>query len=263
MKRTTEPQASLRAPKKNNLKQVILFMAVMAFIASCGNKGKTKDGKTNDSTATDSGVVVNTYKTDSLLGEYIGGFGNSTIIVSVNYINGKNASGYDIIKGNRRNIKGTMEDKGGFFEFNLAEPGGDPFDGDFKFKIDTATLSLEGTWMPFDSSKVGSKKYKLTKRKFNHDDDIQGYVGTTWYLNDLSVQFKADKTGEAKGRWWNEKSETTEEIDIPFSWFEEKKAVNIEWGKNNIFLSSKMKFKHEKNQYEDMLVSGDYIMYRY
>lgn len=262
MKRTTELKASSRAPKKNNLRRVILIMAVLTFIVSCGNKGKTKDGgNTTDSSATDSGVVETNYKTDSLLGEYIGGFGNATIIISVNYINGKNASGYDIIKGNRRNIKGTVENRGSHFEFNLAEPGGDPYDGDFKFKIDTATRCLEGTWMPFDSSKVGSKKYKLNKRKFTHGD-VDGYVGT-WYLNDLTVEFKTDKTGEAKGRWWNEKSETTEEVEIPFSWFDENRVLAIEWGKNNIFLSSKMKFKHEKNQYEDMLVSGDYIMYRY
>lgn len=244
------------------MKRAILIITTLILIVSCGNKGKTKDSGNSDTTKTDSSVVTTNYKTDSLLGEYIGGFGNSTIIVSVNYINGKNASGYDIIKGNRRNIKGTVENKGGYFEFNLSEPGGDPFDGDFKFKIDTATLMLEGNWIPFDSSKVSSKRYKLNKRRFNHDDNIQGYVGT-WYLNDLSVEFKNDKTGMARGRWWNEKSETTEEVEIPFSWFEEKNAVSIEWGKNNIFLSAKMKFKHEKNQYEDMLVSGDYIMYRY
>jgi hypothetical protein len=241
------------------MKRAILIIAALAFIVSCGNKPKTKVEGSSDSTGT--GNVETNYKTDSLLGEYIGGFGNSTIIVSVNYINGKNASGYDIIKGNRRNIKGTIDNKGGYFEFNLAEPGGDPYDGDFKFKIDTATLTLEGTWAPFDSVKIKPKKYKLNKRKFNHEE-LTGYIGF-WYLNDLSVEFKADKTGEAKGHWWNEKSETSEEIDIPFSWFEDKKAVAIEWGKNNIFLSTKMKFKHEKNQYEDMLVSGDYIMYRY
>src|SRR5687767_5494413 len=104
------------------MKRIILIMAVLTFIVSCGNKGKTKDGNINDSTATNTGVVETNYKTDSLLGEYIGGFGNATIIVSVNYINGKNASGYDIIKGNRRNIKGTVENKGSYFEFNLAEP---------------------------------------------------------------------------------------------------------------------------------------------
>jgi len=51
--------------------------------------------------------------------------------------------------------------------------------------------------------------------------------------------------------------------NIPFSWFDEKKNVSIEWSKNNIFPSSKMKFKYEKNEYEEMLQSGIYIMYRY
>ncbi len=234
---------------------------LLAFLISCGNKGKQKDPSKNDSTNTESTTIETNYPTDSLKGEYIGGFGNSTIVISVNYINGKKSSGYSILKGNRRNITGEIANKGKFFEFVMAEPGGDPYDGTFTFTIDTTTKMLEGTWVPFDSVKVKSRKYKLTRRQYNHEE-MTGFVGY-WYLNDLSVQFKDDKTGLAKGFWWNEKSETSEQVEIPFSWFEEKKVVSIEWGKNNIFLSPKMKFKYEKNDYEEMLISGDYIMYRY
>ncbi len=241
----------------------VLFFAAVAFLVSCGNKSKQNNStnNTSDSTSSESTSIETDYKTDSLLGEYIGGFGNSTIIIAINYINGKNVSGYNILKGNRRNIKGEIENKGAYFQFTLNEPGGDPYDGTFHFSIDTNTRSLEGTWSPFDSVKVKPKRYKLAKRVFKHET-IQGYAGM-WYLNDLTVNFKKDKTGVAKGFWWNEKSASSEEVEIPFSWFEEKKAVSIEWGKNNIFLSSKMKFTHEKNQYEEMLQSGDYIMYRY
>jgi hypothetical protein len=239
----------------------VLFFAILAFMLSCGKQSKPTGPSTSDSTTTGSTTVESNYNPDSLIGEYIGGFGNSTIIVSVNYINGKNASGYNIIKGNRRNIKGQVTNKGASFEFNLAEPGGDPYDGDFKFSIDTATKTMEGIWTPFDSVKVKPKKYKLNKRKFNHED-VLGCIGF-WYLNDLSVEFKADKTGMAKGYWYNDKTDNTEDVEIPFSWFEEKKNVSIEWSRNNIFLSTKMKFKYEKNQYEEMLQSGDYIMYRY
>lgn len=244
------------------MKKILFVISITLLIISCGNKGKNNtSGNTGDSTATDTNVVTSTYKPDSLLGEYIGGFGNSTIVVSVNYINGSNASGYNIIKGNRRNIKGKVADKGAYYEFDLMEPGGDPFDGNFKFKIDTATRTLEGNWTPFDSTKVKPKSYKLIRRKFNHEA-VSGYVGF-WYLSDMKVEFKMDKSGVATGYWWNEKTEHSEDVEIPFSWFEEEKGVTIEWGKNNIFLSSKMKFKKQLNEYEDMLTSGDYVMYRY
>ncbi len=242
------------------MKQVF-FITAITLLISCGNKAKQKDPNPTDSTNTGSTTVESNYSTDSLTGEYIGGFGNSTIIVSITYINGNRASGYNILKGNRRNIKGEVLNKGAFFEFNLTEPGGEPTDGDFKFTIDTATKTMEGIWIPLDTIKLKSKKYKLTRRKYAHED-IKGFVGM-WYLNGLTVEFKADKTGLAEGLLWNEKTETDENVKIPFSWFEEKKSVSIEWSKNNIFLSPVMKFKYEKNEYEEMLQSGDYIMYRY
>ncbi len=247
--------------KIHDMKRILFICTTTLFIASCGNKGKSDPNTIPKDSTTTNNTVTSNYIPDSLLGEYIGGFGNSTIVVSVNYINGENASGYNIIKGNRRNIKGKAHNKGAYYEFDLHEPGGDPFDGNFKFKIDTATRTLKGTWHPFDSTKVKHKSYTLTKRKFNHDA-VNGYVGY-WYLSDLKVEFKSDKSGVAKGYWWNEKTESSEDVEIPFSWFEEKDGVAIEWGKNNIFLSSKMKFKRQVNEYEDMLQSGDYVMYRY
>jgi hypothetical protein len=240
----------------------VLYLAAIALLISCGNKSKQNDStNSTDSSNTNSNIIQSNYNPDSLKGEYIGGFGNNTIIIAINYINGKNASGYNILKGNRRNIKGDVENMGDHFKFNLSEPGGDPFDGIFHFNIDTTTLSLEGTWTPYDSVKIKPRKYKLNKRMFKHEDMV-GPIGM-WYLNDLTVQFKPDKTGEARGYWYNEKTATSEQVEIPFSWFDEKKAVSIEWGRNNIFLSSKMKFSYEKNEYEEMLQSGDYIMYRY
>lgn len=237
-----------------------LFFAALLLVVSCGKKGNTKDVTDQDSTNTTTGVESN-YPTDSLIGEYVGGFGNSTIIISVNYINGKKASGYNILKGNRRNIKGEISNAGKEFNFRLSEPGGDPYDGIFQFSIDTATRTLKGTWTPYDSVNVKSRKYALNRRKFAHEDKV-GAVGT-WYLNGLQVVFKEDKSGVANGFWWNEKSATDEQVEIPFSWFEEKSNVSIEWGQNNIFLSPKMKFKYVKNEYEEFLQSNDYIMYRY
>lgn len=233
----------------------------MVFLVACGGKSGQDQLKPNDSTST--GVNSNTtkYNPDSLLGDYIGGFGNNTIIINVNYINGKIASGYDVIKGNRRNIKGEVSDKGSYFEFLLSEPGGHENDGRFNFSIDTATRTMEGTWVPNDTTKLKIKQFKLSKRKYQHEE-IEGIIGF-WYLNDLSVEFRANKTGLAKGPWRNEDYEIVEDANIPFSWFDENKTISIEWSKNNIFPSSKMKFKYEKNMYEEMLQSGNYIMYRY
>lgn len=241
--------------------QRTFLIAAFAFLVSCGNKTKSDQIKPNDTTTITQNDQISNYNPDSLLGDYIGGFGRNTIIVTINYINGKMASGYDVIKGNRRNIKGKVANKGDLFEFELSEPGGDENDGKFKFTIDTATRTMEGTWVPNDTAKLKMKQFKLAKRK-PQNEQSEGIIGY-WFLNDLTIEFKANKTGFAKGPWRNEEYEILEEAHIPFSWFDEKNTVSIEWGKNNIFPSSKMKFKHEKNQYEEMLSSDGFIMYRY
>jgi hypothetical protein len=242
------------------MKQIGLMLAFLSVI-SCGGKSKPQKPGANDSIPTDTGTYSAPYSTDSLRGEYMGSFGKGTIIISVSYINGNHASGYNIVKGNRRNIKGSVTNKGSYFEFNLSEPGGEPTDGNFSFSIDTATKTLKGSWTPNDTTKVKPKDFELVKRTFDRNE-LAGFVGK-WYMNELSVEFKKDKSGLAEGYWYNEKTETSEEIKIPFSWFEEKKSVSIEWSKNPIFPSSTMKFKYEKNQYDEMLQSGNYTMYRY
>ena len=239
-----------------------LFLCILAItlLISCGNKAKSKDSTTPTDTTITTQVETN-YPTDSLKGEYIGIFGNSTIILVINLADGKKASGYDIVKGNRRNIHGDMMNKGACFQFNLFEPGGYPFDGSFNFTIDTTAMSLEGTWTAFDSTNIKSKKYKLIKRHPKHSER-EGCVGT-WHFNGLSVDFNVDQTGMAKGDWYDEKNQTDTQVEIPFSWFQAKTTVSIEWGKNNIFKSSKMKFKFETDEYEEMLQCDEFIMYRY
>lgn len=239
----------------------IIYPLLILLLISCGKKAPSGSETNTDSTDTQSNEVVTNYSTDSLKGEYIGGFGANTIVIAINYINGKNVSGYDIVRGLRRNIKGEVGNQGAYFYFNMKEPGGDPNDGIFRFNIDTISRNLEGTWVAFDSTKIKSRKYKLTRRLYKHQE-FEGLDGT-WFLNDLKVRFNKDNSGLAEGHWWNEKTEVTEDVEIPFTWIDKKESVLIEWAHNNIFLSSKMEFTREKTEFEDMLISGDYVMYRY
>ena len=84
----------------------------------------------------------------------------------------------------------------------------------------------------------------------------------TWYLRDLALKFKADGTGEAKGYWWDEKTETSDKVEIPFTWIEEKASLTIEWSKNKVFPESIMKFKYNKTGFEEFYEFKDYMMYR-
>lgn len=241
------------------MKKIAFVIVVVLSILSCGKKPSNVETPKSDSTEVK--TTPSTYPTDSLKGEYIGSFGNGTIIISINYINGDIASGYNIHKGNRRNIKGTLKPNRNYFDFELEEPGGDEYDGKFVFSIDTNTRILKGSWSPFDSTKVKTVNYTLNRRVVDHTKK-ETFDGI-WYLNNLEVNLKTDHSGVAKGTVFNEKTNSDEEVEIPLSWFEDKKGVRIEWGKNNIFLSSKMTFVYSTNDYEQILKSGDYEMYRY
>src|SRR6202012_500122 len=105
-----------------------------------------------------SGDVVRTGLPDSLagkaMGTYSGQFGKSLITVVINYISGSTVSGYDIHKGLRRNLNGTLQQKDGQLAIVLKEPGGNPYDGTFYLSLDTATDKITGKWIPTDPARA-------------------------------------------------------------------------------------------------------------
>src|SRR2546430_2015280 len=95
--------------------------------------------------------IITIYNYDTLEGAYVGNFGGSDIRIILTHVTGKHATGYNLHKGLRRNINGTMQQTGNTFTFVLNEPGDHPFDGKFSFTIDTITFILSGTWTPLNN----------------------------------------------------------------------------------------------------------------
>jgi len=237
-----------------------MIAGAVLLLSACGGKKNEPSVKPEDTVKTNSTELFRTkYDTEKFLGEYMGTFGKNTLILDINYVNGNNVSGYNIVKGNRRNIKGTLEDKGNAFSFRLEEPGSDKYDGVFEFTIDTATLTASGKWAPLDPAITEQKTYTLQKRS----DRGQPYEKTgTWYLDGFIVELKADGTGLAKGGYENKKGEW-KETEIRCTWLDTGKGITIEWAKNFAFKKSVMNFTLEKTEYEEIMTDGDYQMYRY
>lgn len=122
------------------------------------------------------------------------------ITIVLNYVSGRNVSGYNLHKGLRRNINGVLSENGNKFDFELKEPGDNPFDGNFRFSIDTSNFDLTGWWKPFDSTKTVSKQLAL-KRKQDSQEDYMNQLGI-WipasgtYAADTLLQFDAKGTCE-------------------------------------------------------------------
>jgi hypothetical protein len=107
------------------------------------------------------------------VGTYSGHYSKGLLTLAINYISGNIASGYDIHKGLRRNLNGSVEQKGGVLEFVLKEPGGNPYDGTFYLSLDTATDKISGKWIPSDASMAKGGPLELVRSTYEHAEITQ------------------------------------------------------------------------------------------
>src|SRR6202000_1755607 len=117
------------------------------------------------------------------LGSYTGHYSKGMLTVVLNYISGNIASGYDLHKGLRRNLNGSVEQKGNTLVFELKEPGGNPTDGTFYLTLDSVTEKITGKWTPADNSKLKGGPVELARRSEseqgnkNNIDEWEGDLG--------------------------------------------------------------------------------------
>jgi len=239
------------------------FLFAPAFLVSCGggDDKKTETEKT-DSVKTEKPVPA--FDSQKLIGEYMGEFGKSTIIISINYISGKNTSGYNIVRGNRRNIKGTVEAKDNFFHFKMDEPGNDAYDGKFDFSIDTTTLELAGSWKPYkEDEKITPKTYTLKPLEKTVDSTHEFLGDWFGYKNDTegTLTLKDDGSFTYKGYYYGEKENLENEFNIKGSWIRNDKKVTLEFDRNPYMTASKMICTYTKTEYGHALRYQDEDMF--
>jgi hypothetical protein len=236
-----------------------LLIVIFLFVTIACKQENSK----NTNTSADADTVVTNNKTapaqiitDSLTGKYRGEFGSTTIFLSLNYINLDNssASGYNIVKGNKRNIKGKVEAKDGILYFNLSEPGDDKHDGVFNFTLDPETLVIEGTWTPNDEKITSAKTLKLNKAKpTSPDDEIEGdwYFGyevienneRTDYCNGY-IKFKKDGTCMLELHKWDDTSDKEINEVVKGSWEKQNNVLTLYTGKSKILKKNKYTLKY-------------------
>jgi hypothetical protein len=102
---------------------------------------KKKVGETNSDDVNTSEIPGDAGVEDSeYVGTYAGQFGNYTIQLVIEDINGSEVSGYNVVAGNRRPVRGTVSNG----SFELKEPGTDKWDGVFNFVVYNGVAS--GEW---------------------------------------------------------------------------------------------------------------------
>ncbi len=239
------------------------FLMVFVFIlSSCG--GNEKENTTNEKD-TSAVVVKKRYDTEKLTGVYQGPFGKSTVILQINYAQGKNASGYNILRGVKRNIKGSLEQNGGSFHFKLSEPGNEKYDGVFEFDIDTTSFVLSGKWTPNDPSATDEKTFTLDRieltEKISNDLESQ-YSGR---IGDLEGTLILNKNGTLvfDCGYYDERKKDTEsggwiKLKIKGTYFQAENSISIEFENHpkNKFPKITLKMKKMDEMDDAFLYSG-------
>jgi len=167
----------------------------------------------------------------NMRGTYAGQYKKGLLTLVINYLSGNTASGYDIHKGLRRNLNGTVEQNGGLLTFVMKEPGGNPYDGTFFFSLDTAASIISGNWVPFDSTiiKGGPMKLKRSEGTVNEEllGEWQGDLGNLNFLEKgvctLEYYPKADSTTEDR----------RQQIIVNGSYEVRSDTIRIDWQRND------------------------------
>ncbi len=240
------------------------FLLLLVGFISCKTKNSETNSKTLSDSITNEKIFITSYAVNKFEGVYSGNFDQGLITIDLNYVNGKNVSGYNLHKGVRRNINGTLVPDVHGFKFILKEPGDNPYDGIFELTIDTTKFLLTGIWTPLDVSKTKAKTLSLqkqSKRAFNYEEQLGIWVPAETYNADTTLDFSPEGTCEYK--FYSKPGDSTSQIkSVRGNYVQVKDTVIIEWQKNSVTPSQKMKLVLKKKKikgetnYEEQLLVG-------
>lgn len=174
---------------------------------------------------------------EKILGYYNGDFDGSTISIVLRFLSGKNISGYNIYKGVKRNIAGTIVYENNQLHLQLYEPGTEKFDGRFDIYLDTTTLTGKATWWPVVNKSIVKKDFILTKK-----NEESNYFSQFSDSLKHSIFFRPD--GSCIYEYYiNENSETEQKLSITGNYKISSDSLTIYWQPNTIFPNRTSFFK--------------------
>lgn len=231
----------------------VILLTLLGTTACNSKKGASED------TVSDTTTVDSLFLLDTLRGIYMGDFGGSDIRVVINYVSENHAVGYNLHKGLQRNLTGKTKMNANSVDFELAEPGDNPYDGVFKFSIDKKTFVATGSWKP-NNSKLSARTFTLKKLDTRYKEDESDRPEITAENFSRYMYEASDSIGtitfEEDGRCLYTYYPSTDDverreqlIEIKGSWSLKDNHVVIEWKKNTVFPSGKSYFEliHEED----------------
>ncbi len=159
------------------MRNLLTLLLAVTLLTSCNNDKKAED---KEAKPVDPAPATEIKKTvvdplETLLGSFVGLFGDKKITLLITKIKGDTVGGRSIVAGNNRPFTGTLKKEGYKYLFTAKEPGDHPNDGEFNFEIDESHPDLvNGSWKPNDTKKP-VKEYTLQRKKFEYRPDVGNY----------------------------------------------------------------------------------------
>lgn len=236
---------------------LFLFCAVPLLLASCQPRNKQAA-----SDAADTATAYVPYDYSRLEGIYSGDFGGTgDIRVVLRHVTARQAVGYNIHKGLKRNFSGTVLLKGPAVEMELSEPGDNPYDGVFTVRIDTGSKEMKGTWAPANKKELGEKSFTLARQEKKEGENEYGSMYS--YMSDSTGDFSFEPNGQVIYRYYpvdanGKKAEQYEEIKG--NWKDDGNNYIIDWQPNKVFPTPRSRFrkvKYDEQQAEYYYLEGE------
>ncbi len=205
----------------------VLCLLAAIFAVSCNDAKRKDDGKPAES------AFPIEYPYDSLMGVYSGDFGGSIIHLSLRMVTGRNATGYTVHKGLKRNFSGPMEVTDRGFHFLLKEPGNNPYDGVFDIKLDTTYHTITGNWTPKNNKDLKMVKFSLKKEQDNDEIDY-GWNGV---YKDSTATISFNPDGQCVYAFYEVTNGVRSQQlkSVKGSWHRQDETYYISWAQNTEF----------------------------
>lgn len=180
-------------------------------------------------------------------GLYKGDFKGSPISISLMYMAGKRICGYDVHKGLRRNISGSILLDGSQLHLVMQEPGTNEYDGTFDMWLDSATGKIKGKWVALSEKEQSAAQFTLTKE----NEDVSYWA---MFTDTTGVELNLKPDGSCTYAYMiNDSTDAAQKLSFTGSYKFAKDSATITffWQPNEIFPSRNATFTVIKTKNED------------
>ncbi|SEK86236.1 hypothetical protein SAMN04488505_1011027 [Chitinophaga rupis] len=186
--------------------------------------------------ATDSTAVAAGAPEERAQGLYKGDFGGAPIFITINYTSPNHLAGYNVHKGLRRNLSGTLKQEGDRWVATLNEPGDHPFDGHFKLVFDKEFTTAKGHWEPLDKKALQEKNFTLNFVKRTEENESISVLNYPFTSEQGELYF--DEDGSCLFDYYPKVTDSTyaeQSITLKGTWEQKGDTIHVNWQPNEEF----------------------------